>query len=191
LQNLQGFTFKLFGLQIRYRRLPRADDKSILLYAVKKAAELTGLTLALQAIGLSAARFSAWIRLARGCDLDDHDSCPRTSPNRLTPRERGVIRRYASDRRLAHVSTTALAWLARRRGEVFASVTTWCKLVRQEKLRALMPRLYPKPNRLGIRAQHPCQISSPKVRGAPGTPPAATLPARRRTRPYMSSAFAV
>jgi hypothetical protein len=131
-QKLQGFTFKLFGLQIQYRRLPRADDKSMLLAAVKKAAELTGLKVALHGIGLSVARFSAWVRHARGCDLQDHDSCPKSSPNKLTPHERGVLRRNASDRRLAHVSTTALSWLARRRGEVFASVTTWCKLVREE-----------------------------------------------------------
>jgi hypothetical protein len=62
--------------------LPRADDKSMLLAAVNKVAELTGLTVALHAIGLSVARFSAWIRNARGCDLDDHDSCPKTSPHK-------------------------------------------------------------------------------------------------------------
>ena len=58
-QGLQSFTFKLFGLQIQYRRLPLADSKEMLLAAISGAAKTIGLAIALQAIGLSMARFRA------------------------------------------------------------------------------------------------------------------------------------
>jgi len=122
------------------------------------AAHLIGLTTALSAIGLSTARFAAWSRRERGCDLDDQDSCPKTFPSKLTTAERQTIRRYARDKKLAHVSTTSLAWLAKRKGDLFASATTWCKLVRKEKLRTALPRIYPAAPKVGIRADHPCQI---------------------------------
>ena len=158
LQRLQGLSFKIFGLQIQYRRLPRSDDKSTLLAAIQSAAHVTGLSAALAAIGLSAARFFAWSKRQRGCDLEDHETCPKSRPNKLLPAERETIRRYARNPRWAHVSTTALAWLAKRRGDVFASVSTWCKLVRDEKLRTSLPRIYPAKPKIGIRADGPAQI---------------------------------
>jgi hypothetical protein len=157
-QHLATFTFKLFGLQIQYRRLPRADDKSMLLSAVREATLVIGLTAALHAIGWSLARFSAWVRRERGCELQDRQSCPRTIPTQLTPRERQQIRRYARDPKLAHLSVGALSWLAKRAGDVFASTTTWCRLARDEKLRVPSERVYPRASRLGIRADSPCQI---------------------------------
>ena len=157
-RDLAGFTFKLFGLQIQYRRLPRADDKSLLLAAIAKTVHITGLQAALHAIGLSAARFAAWTRRERGCDLQDSKSCPKSRPTKLTPEERQTIRSYAINKKLAHVSTTSLAWMAKRRGEVFASAGTWCKMVREEKLRVRMPRIYPAAAKVGIRAKLPGQI---------------------------------
>ena len=157
-RDLAGFTFKLFGLQIQYRRLPRADDKSVLLAAIAKTVQVTGLRAALHAIGLSAARFAAWTRRERGCELEDSDSCPKSRPTKLTPAERKVIRTYAANKKLAHVSTTSLAWLAKRRGELFASPSTWCKMVREEELRARLPRIYPAAAKVGVRAEAPCQI---------------------------------
>jgi len=157
-QKLTSFTFKLFGLQIQFKRLPRGDDKVLLLTAVKSAANALGLSAALHAIGLSAARFAAWSRKQRECDLDDYESCPKTSPTKLLPSERQTIRKYAGDKKLAHLSTTSLSWLAMRRGELFASASTWCKLVRREKLRTLLPRIYPAAPKIGVRAVLPCDI---------------------------------
>ena len=54
------FTFKVFGLQIQYTRLPSEDAKSMLLAAVQGAARIVSLAVCLEAIGLSAARFRAW-----------------------------------------------------------------------------------------------------------------------------------
>jgi len=56
------------------------------------------------------------------------------------------------------VSTISLAWLAKRKGDLFASATTWCKIVRKEKLRTALPRVYRAAPKVGIRAAHPCQI---------------------------------
>ena len=157
-QRLQSFTFKLFGLQIQYQRLPQADSKAMLLRAVETASRTIGLATALHAIGLSAARFHGWLRRQRGCELQDQQSCPRMTPTKLTARERRVLRKYATDLKLAHVSTSGLSWLAKRNSELFASTTTWCRMVREQKLRPMMRRLYPARPKTGIRAKRPGEI---------------------------------
>ena len=123
-QELQSFTFKLFGLQIQYRRLPLADSKEMLLDAISGAARTIGLVVALHVIGLSMARFRTWVKRQRGCELEDQISCPRSTPTRLTAKERMTLRQYATDPKLAHLSTSALSLLAMRKNDLFASATT-------------------------------------------------------------------
>ncbi len=157
-QRLQSFTFKLFGLQIQYQRLPEADSKAMLLRAIKAASRTIGLAIALRAIGLSAARFHGWLRRQRRCELEDQPSCPRITPTKLTARERMTLRHYATNPKLAHVSTSGLARLAKRRGALFASATTWCRMVREGKFRPVLSRLYPAKPKTGIRAKLPGEI---------------------------------
>jgi transposase len=157
-QELQSFTFKLFGLQIQYRRLPLADSKEMLLSAVSGAARTIGLTVALHAIGLSMARFRAWVKRQRGCELDDQDCYPRVSPSKLTAKERLALRQYATSPKLAHLSTSALSLLAKRKADLFASTTTWCRIVREKGLRPLLRRVYPAKPKTGVRAKLPGEI---------------------------------
>jgi transposase InsO family protein len=157
-QELQSFTFKLFGLQIQYRRLPLADSKEMLLAAISGAARTIGLAIALQAIGLSAARFRAWTKRQRGCELTDQAYCPRSTPTKLTAGERRTLRQYATDPKLAHLSTSALSLLAKRKDDLFASATTWCRIVREKKLRPLQRRVCPAKPKIGVRAKLPGEI---------------------------------
>jgi transposase InsO family protein len=126
--------------------------------AIAGAAKTIGLAVALHAIGLSAARFRAWVKRQRGCELDDESSCPRVTPTKLTAKEHMTLRGYASDPKLAHLSTSALSLLAKRKSELFASATTWCRIVREKKLRPLRRRVYPAKPKMGVRAKLPGQI---------------------------------
>jgi putative transposase len=45
------------------------------------------LSAALRITRLSASRYHSWCPAEAGCDLDDHPSCPRVVPTRLTPGE--------------------------------------------------------------------------------------------------------
>ena len=61
-QKLVIFTFRVFGLQIQYKRLPREDDKKLLIEAIKSAAKSLDLNTCLNPIGLSLARYHHWLR---------------------------------------------------------------------------------------------------------------------------------
>jgi putative transposase len=85
----------------------------------------------LRFLRLSQSRFHAWRRLQHACALDDRSSCPRTSPHRLTPREVRAIQDMVTALEYRHVPTGTLAILAQRLGTVWASPSTWYRLVRQ------------------------------------------------------------
>jgi transposase InsO family protein len=57
-----------------------------------------------------------------------------------------------------HVPTGTLALLAQRLGKVFASATTWYKLVRQHKWRRPRLRVHPSKPKDGIRSSAPNEI---------------------------------
>ena len=156
-QELQSFTFKLFGLQIQYRRLPAEVFHGRWSEVDRDKLETQGRA-ALHAIGLSVARFCAWVKRQRCCELDDQASCPRVTPTKLTAKERMTLRQYATDPKLAHLSTSALSLLAKRKADLFASATTWCRIVREKKLRPLLRRVYPAKPKTGVRAKLPGQI---------------------------------
>ena len=54
-----------------------------------------------------------------------------------------------------HMPLRALSLYAQRAGHVFASATTWAKLVRQRGWRRPRRRVYPEKPKTGIRATHP------------------------------------
>ena len=54
-----------------------------------------------------------------------------------------------------HMPLRTLSLYAQRAGQVFASTTTWAKLVRQRGWRRPRRRVYPGKPKTGIRATHP------------------------------------
>src|SRR5262249_11246297 len=60
--------------------------------------------------------------------LDDHSSCPPTSPVRLTPREVLAIKDMVTAPEYRYVPTGTLAVLAQRLDKVWASPSTWYHL---------------------------------------------------------------
>ncbi len=99
------------------------------LRAIDRSRGVLGLGRILALMGLSPARLSGWRRSAEACELDDQPACPGASPHGLTPREIGTIREMVTDPGNRHVPTGRLAILAQRLGRVFASPTTWYRLV--------------------------------------------------------------
>jgi len=136
-------TIRAFDLDLERRRFPDGLSKSMLLRAVERGREALRLRPALAVIGLSPSRFYAWMRAARGCDLDDHSSCPKVSPHRITRREIQTIKEMVTSPDYRHVPTGTLAVLAQRMGRVFASATTWRRLVRDRGWRRPRVRVHP------------------------------------------------
>ncbi len=132
-------------------RIP-ALDKERLLRAIERTRSVLGLQRVLALLGLSAARLHAWRNAAIVCQLADQSSCPNSSPQRLTPAEVSTIGALVAAPDYRHVPTSRLAVLAQRIGVVFASPTTWLRLVVQRGWRRPRLRVHPAQPRVGIRA---------------------------------------
>ncbi len=145
-------------VQFDYERLPEGDAKRILLRAIKRAGKVLPLNTALRIAHLSASRYHGWRRTEAGCDLDDQSSCPRVVPARLTPDEIESMRKMVESDDHRHMSLRALALHAQRIGKVFASPSTWYRLVRKASWRRPRNRIYPAKPKIGIRAKAPGEL---------------------------------
>jgi putative transposase len=158
IQKLTLFTFRVFGFQIQYQRLPSEESKELILSAIEGATRFLSLKACLEVIGLSSARFHSWKKRQLSCNLKDMGSCPRLIPTRLTMKEIAKIRDYATSDSLSHYSVMALSWSAKKAGDVFASATAWSKVIKRLKLRRPGKRVYPAKPKIGIRASAPNRI---------------------------------
>ncbi len=111
----------------------------------------------LRIIRLSPSRYHRWNR-AQLCARDDSSSCPKLSPQQLTPAEVQAIRDLATSHEYRHVPTRTLAILAQRLGKVFASATTWYRLIRDHQWRRPRQRIHPAKPRIGIRVSRPNEL---------------------------------
>ncbi len=131
-------------------RLPRGCDKMRILRAVDRARGCIPLRALLRVLGLSPSRFHAW-RRQDACALDDQSACPRTSPHRLTRADVLAIEEMVTSPDYRHVPTGTLAVLAQRLGRVWASPSTWYRLVRQYGWRRPRLRVHPAKPKIGLR----------------------------------------
>jgi len=139
-------------------RIPAGAEKHRLLRAIERSRRVLGLQRVLRAIGLSPSRLNAWQRAAKGCELDDQSSCPGSSPQGLTTDEVAKIGELVKSPDYRHVPTGRLALLAQRIGTVYASASTWYRLVRERGWRRPRVRVHPARPRVGIRATKPDEI---------------------------------
>jgi putative transposase len=139
------------GFALPRERLPDERAKIRILQAVDRAREFVPLRALLRFMRLSPTRFHAWRRLQHACALADQSSCPHTSPHRLTPPEVWTIEDMVTAPEYRHVPTGTLAILAQRLGKVWASPSTWYRLVRQNGWRRPRLRVHPAKPKVGVR----------------------------------------
>lgn len=146
------------GFELSHQRLPDGRTKFRILHAVDRAREYVPLRAVLRFLRLSPSRFHAWRRLQHACALTDHSSCPHTSPHRLTPAEVRAIEDMVTAFEYRHVPTGTLAVLAQRLGTVWASPSTWYRLVRQYGWRRPRLRVHPAKPKIGLRTMRPDEM---------------------------------
>jgi putative transposase len=139
------------GFRLTGERLPDGRAKTRILRAVDQAREFLPLRAVLRFLHVSPSRFHRWRRRQRACALDDRSSCPRTSPSRLTPPEVRTIKEMVTSPEYRHVPTGTLAVLAQRLGKVWASPSTWYRLVQQHGWRRPRLRVHPAKPKIGLR----------------------------------------
>ena len=144
-----------FGVELGATRVADGTDKAKLLRAIKVASRYAPLNRILGVIGLSPSRYHAWKRRKLICELDDQSSCPRSRPMQLTASEVQTIKGHVMDPELRHMTVRALSLHAQRLGKVFASGSTWRRLIRTRGWRRPRVRVYPAKPKTGVRATRP------------------------------------
>ena len=157
LLRLMTLLLKVSGFSFAKVRLPDGAAKARLLQAIDRSRSHFTLRAVLRIAGLSRTRYHVWSH-ERPCYLDDRPSCPRSSPQQLTLTEVGTIREMVTSDEYRHVPTGTLARLAQRLGKVFASPTTWRRLVRVHQWRRPRQRVHPAKTKMGIRAARANEI---------------------------------
>ena len=148
---------KLSGISLSNIRIPEGTAKILLLRAIERSCRILPLRVVLCVVRLSHSRYHLW-RQEEECDLDDMPSCPRRSSQQLTLTEVSTIKEMVTSEEYRHVPTGTLAILAQRLRKVFASSSTWYRLVRIHKWRRPRGRVHPAKPKLGIRAVNPNEI---------------------------------
>jgi putative transposase len=146
------------GFRLARQRLPDGKTKASILRAIASTMPALPLPLALRILGLPSSRYHSWRRVAVVCGLDDRSPCPRTTPGQLTAVEVGAIKDMVLAADCRHMSLRALSLYAQRIGRVFASATTWARLVRDRGWRRPRLRVHPAKPTVGIRATAPNEI---------------------------------
>jgi hypothetical protein len=149
--------FRMSSYALNQVRLPDGSHKQALLRAIDRSRSALPLRSVLRVIRLSPSRYHAWKR-EEPCARDDQSSCPRSSPQQLTASEVSVIHELVTSEEYRHVPTGTLARLAQRLGKVFASASTWYRLVREHQWRRPRQRVHPAKPKVGIRASNPNAI---------------------------------
>jgi len=143
---------RVTGCRLEGERLPDGAAKRRLLEAIDKATKTLALASVLKAIGLSISRYHGWHRRDKACELTDRSSCPKKSPGQLTATEVEAIRQLATSDDYRHMPTSMLSRFAQRAEKVYASASTWLRLVRERGWRRPRTRVHPGKPTLGIRA---------------------------------------
>jgi len=139
--------------QLDLTRLPDGNEKHRLLRAIDRARAHLPLRHSLHLLGLTPARYHAWVKRQTVCSLDDLPSCPRTRPGRLSFEEVRKMGDMVQALDYRHMSIRALALHAQRVGRVFVHPVTWGRLIRERGWRRSRVRVYPAKPKVGIRAE--------------------------------------
>jgi putative transposase len=157
LLRLMALVLKLTGSSLDRVRVPEGASKLRLLDAIDRARSHFSFRAVLRMVGLSRTRYHVW-KGESACALTEHRCCPRRSPQQLTSDEINAIREMVTSDEYRHVPTGRLAFLAQRLGKVFASSSTWLRLVRLNRWRRPRHRVHPAKPKVGIRASQPNEI---------------------------------
>jgi putative transposase len=157
---------KIAGFSLANARIPDQQEKHKLLRAIERSRSVLPLRIVLGVLRLSHSRYHSWKR-EEECGLEDMPSCPRVSPHQLTTAEIATIKEMVISEEYRHVPTGTLALLAQRLGKVFASPSTWYRLVRLYHWRRPRKRVHPSKPKAGIRASRPNKPSHQSTRRLP------------------------
>ncbi len=146
---------RLSGYRLDNQRFTDPTTKSRIVREVERAGRVIPLRMTLKILRLSASRYHTW---KSSCGLAPLTSCPRSTSQRLSFAETETIHALVTSSEYRHVPTDRLAILAQRMGRVFASPSTWYRLVKERGWRRPIHRIHPAKPTIGVRASKPNEI---------------------------------
>jgi len=138
-------------------RILDRDGRLALVQAIERSQAVLPLRIGLRFLRLSPSRYHAWKRQP-ACSPDEFLQCPRSLPHQLTPLECDTLKEMVTATEYRHVPIGTLALLAQRLGKVFASRSTWYRLVRYFQWRRPRQRVHPTKPKVGLRACRPNEV---------------------------------
>jgi putative transposase len=148
---------EVFGINTEWKRLPEGGKKQ-LLTVIENARKVCSLKECLATIDISGSRFHNLVRRQKKCQLQDYNTCPKSSPNSLTSEETSAIRSLFYSKDYAYFSIRALALYALINGYVACSSSTWYRQIRLNEWQRPRTRVYPKHKKIGIRKDAPNKL---------------------------------
>ena len=134
---------RALGHSLAGKQVRDESTRSALLAAIERAAVAMKRKAALAVLGLSSSRYYGWLSKGQTCASDRAATCLRRMPNQLTPAEVAAVKEMVTAPEYRHVPTGRLTVLAERLGRVFASSTTWYRLIRANGWRRPRQRVHP------------------------------------------------
>ena len=124
---------------------------------IQECQKLNKLSICLSSIGLTKSTYQRWASEVSFC-ASTKSTCQRRKPSQLTEVEIGVMKRFVTSKKYAHVSVSSLHLLAQRTGVLFCSLDTWYKYIRYFSWKR-PAKIERKPiKKTGIRASQPNQL---------------------------------
>ena len=157
LLRLLFLVLRISGFSFQNCRVPSSNDKSKLIHQIRNCATAIPLGRVLNLLGISSSRYHSWGQ-SDACELADISSCPRSYPTQMTCSEVDIMRSMVTSTEYRHLSTGAIARVARKVGKVFAAPATWYRMVRLHHWRRPRVRVHPAKPKIGIRASKPNEI---------------------------------
>ena len=101
---------RVLGLRLENLRVPTALAKGKVLRAIRATTKVVSISKAASMMGISTARYYAWLRADAGCELSDAPSCPKTRPTRMLFEEICAMHDRVVSKLYRHMSVRALAF---------------------------------------------------------------------------------
>jgi len=150
--------FKILGQDLQYQRFSSSEIKIKIINAIETAKKIVPLELCLETVGLSKQRFYHWLKRQKKCELEDHSSCPKLSPTKITSGEVEMVKKYVKDPQYSHFSLTSLWLFVRKNAEIIMSNSSWFRIIRElDLMREQRKKYFVKP-KFGIKASQPNEI---------------------------------
>jgi len=143
-------------IPVTLNRLSR-KEKERLVEVLERNSEKLPISESLSLLGILKSSYYRW-KINIKCERKEQEICPRVNSRKLTHSEINIMKEFVESSEYSHFSLTSLCMFAQRKGFLYSAPATWQRYSRVLKWGRKRSRIYPKTNRIGVRAKAPNEI---------------------------------